>query len=121
VRGLELLIEALLTDVGPSVRRAAAKGLGSLQLTDLETDARAGIEQRCLDALVEAVGDGEWVVRYAVAVGLEGLALGSGWSVEHSNHGSTCAALSLLSDTAVEDASVVRLRAALALQRLQPS
>ena len=121
VRGLDLLVEALLTDVGPSVRRAAAKGLGSLHLTGLETDARAGIEQRCLDALVEAVSDGEWVVRYAVAVGLEGLALGSGWSNAHTSHGCACAALSRLSDTALEEVSVVRLRAALALQRLQPS
>jgi phycocyanobilin lyase beta subunit len=121
VRGLDLLVEALLTDVGPSVRRAAAKGLGSLQLTALGAGARAGVEQRCLEALVEAVSDGEWVVRYAVAVGLEGLALGSGWAVEHTSHGSTCQALSRLCAATVEDATVVRLRAALALQRLQPS
>ena len=121
VRGLELLIEALLTDVGPSVRRAAAKGLGSLQLAALAAGERTALEQRCLDALVEAAGDGEWVVRYAVAVGLEGLALGSGWSVAHTNRGSTCAALNRLSDTALEETPVVRLRAALALQRLPPS
>ena len=121
VRGLELLVEALLTDVGPSVRRAAAKGLGSLQLGALGAGERNAIEQRCLDALVEACSDGEWVVRYAVAVGLEGLALGSGWPREHVSHGSTCEALNRLGDTAVEEAAVVRLRAALALQRLQPS
>ena len=119
VRGLELLVEALLTDVGPSVRRAAAKGLGSLQLGALEAGKRNAIEQRSLDALVEACSDGEWVVRYAVAVGLEGLALGSGWPRQHVSHGCTCEALGRLGDRAVEDATVVRLRAALALRRLQ--
>jgi len=120
VRGLELLIDALLTDVGPSVRRAAAKGLGSLQVAALPADERNSIEQRCLDALVEARSDGEWVVRYAVAVGLEGLALGSGWALGHSRHGSTCTSLRQLSDAALEEATVVRLRAALALNRLTP-
>ncbi len=121
VRGLELLIEALLTDVGPSVRRAAAKGLGSLQLDALAAVERTSIEQRCLQALVEASSDGEWVVRYAVVVGLEGLALGSGWPADHPSCGSTCAALNRLGDTAMEETAVVRLRAALALRRLQPS
>lgn len=121
VRGLDLLIEALLTDVGPSVRRAAAKGLGSLQLAALTVGERAAIAQRCLDALVGAVSDGEWVVRYAVAVGLEGLALGCGWSQDHPGHGHTCTALARLGDPSDEEAAVVRLRAALALRRLQPS
>jgi phycocyanobilin lyase beta subunit len=118
VRGLDLLVEALLTDVGPSVRRAAAKGLGSLQLGSLPAGERSAIEQRCLDALVEACSDGEWVVRYAVAVGLEGLALGSGWPREHSGHSCTCGALGRLENPAQEEATVVRLRAALALNRL---
>ena len=118
VRGLELLIEALLTDVGPSVRRAAAKGLGSLQLQCLEAAERAAVEQRCLEALVEASTDGEWVVRYAVAVGLEGLSKGSGWSALSPAHRRTCDALAVLSDAAREEAIVVRLRAELALQRL---
>jgi phycocyanobilin lyase beta subunit len=121
LRGLDLLIEALLTDVGPSVRRAAAKGLGSLRVDGLTSSERSGIEQRCLDALAQAVSDGEWVVRYAVAVGLEGLARGSGWPHQHANLGCACAALSHLSDAGQEDTPVVRLRAALALQRLQAS
>ncbi|MBU6250314.1 MAG: HEAT repeat domain-containing protein [Cyanobacteria bacterium REEB417] len=121
VRGLDLLIEALLTDVGPSVRRAAAKGLGNLQLAALTVGERATVAQRCLDALIEAVSDGEWVVRYAVAVGLEGLARGCGWSQGHPGHGHICTALAQLGDPSGEEATVVRLRAALALQRLQPS
>jgi phycocyanobilin lyase beta subunit len=43
VRGLDLLIEALLTDVGPSVRRAAAKGLDNLQLAALKVGERAAM------------------------------------------------------------------------------
>lgn len=120
VRGLDLLIEALLTDVGPSVRRAAAKGLGALALDALASGERNTVQQRALTALLEATSDGEWVVRYAVAVGLEGLALGSRWPTGHSSHSSSCTALCRLSDAATEEATVVRLRAALALQRLQP-
>jgi hypothetical protein len=60
-------------------------------------------------------------VRYAVAVGLEGLALGCGWSQDHPGHGHTCTALARLGDPSDEEAAVVRLRAALALRRLQPS
>ncbi|MEB3277039.1 MAG: HEAT repeat domain-containing protein [Cyanobacteriota bacterium] len=118
VRGLDLLIEALLDDVGPSVRRAAARGLGSLQLMALDPLQRSAIEQRCLEALLRGCSDGEWVVRYAVAMGLEGLALSGGWPADHRGHGRTTAALTQLSDAAHEDAPVVRLRAALALQRL---
>jgi phycocyanobilin lyase beta subunit len=120
VRGLDLLIEALLTDVGPSVRRAAAKGLGGLQLAALAATERAALELRCLDALLEASSDGEWVVRYAVAVGLEGLALSSRWTREHPSHGSTCATLGRLRNPGQEEAKVVQLRAALALNRLLP-
>jgi phycocyanobilin lyase beta subunit len=120
VRGLDLLIEALLTDVGPSVRRAAAKGLGALELNALVSSERITVEERALSALLEASSDGEWVVRYAVAVGLEGLVLGCGWPAGHSGHTSSCTALHRMSESSDEDATVVRLRAALALQRLRP-
>ncbi|MFY8148457.1 MAG: HEAT repeat domain-containing protein [Prochlorococcaceae cyanobacterium] len=73
VRGLEVLEEALGQDIGPSVRRAAARGLGQLRLDSLEADAREGVEERCLQALEAGGGDGEWVVRYAVVVGLHSL------------------------------------------------
>jgi phycocyanobilin lyase beta subunit len=118
VRGLDLLEEALGSDIGPSVRRAAARGLGQLRLDALDDSQRQAVQGRCLQALVAGCSDGEWVVRYAVAVGLEGLAKGSAWPIEHSSRGCTCAALGRLSDAAHEDTPVVRLRAALALQRL---
>jgi protein-tyrosine-phosphatase len=76
VRGLEVLIDALSTDIGPSVRRAAARGLGTLRLEDPDVKDRGDALERCLEALQAGCEDGEWIVRYAVAVGMESLGLG---------------------------------------------
>lgn len=116
VRGLELLVDALGTDVAASVRRAAARGLGSLALQRLDAAEREMVQQRCLEALLAATADGEWVVRYAVAVGLEGLALGlapRGAVLEELRRG-----LVALSKAAEDNPPVVRLRAMLALSRV---
>ena len=116
VRGLDLLEEALGSDIGPSVRRAAARGLGQLRLDALEDSQRQAVQGRCLQALVAGCADGEWVVRYAVAVGLEALGLGdptSGRLLPTSRQ-----ALLGLSQAEAEEVPVVRLRAALALRRL---
>jgi len=117
VRGLALLEEALASDVGPSVRRAAACGLGSLRLESLVEGEHAAIRARALEALVAGCRDGEWVVRYAVAVGLEALVRRMRPSVEECR----CAlqALEALADGEREDTPVVRLRASMARQRLQ--
>jgi phycocyanobilin lyase beta subunit len=116
VRGLELLIEALGTDVAASVRRAAARGLGNLALDRLDPAQRKSVQDRCLEALLAATGDGEWVVRYAVAVGLEGLGRGlrpEGRAMEQLRQ-----ALVALSKAAEGSPPVVCLRANLALLRL---
>lgn len=117
VRGLELLEDALGTDVAASVRRAAAKGLGQLQLEALEAEQRLAVQERCLSALLAATGDGEWVVRYAVAMGLEGLAM----QLRHgqpAHHGRARGGLEALAEPTREDVLVVRLRANVALARL---
>ena len=120
VRGLEVLEDALGQDIGPSVRRAAARGLGQLQLDALGLPQRRATAERCLQALVEGCRDGEWVVRYAVVVGLESLApalqpeLAESPEPQQRLH----EALLGLCRNPVEDAPVVQLRAALALQRL---
>jgi phycocyanobilin lyase beta subunit len=117
VRGLDLLEEALASDIGPSVRRAAARGLGQLRLETLEEQHRLAVQRRCLQALVAGCSDGEWVVRYAVAVGLEALGLSdptSGRLLPTSRQ-----ALLGLSQAEAEEVPVVRLRAALALRRLE--
>ena len=116
VRGLELLVEALGTDVAASVRRAAARGLGNLALGRLDPAEQTSVQERCLEALLAATSDGEWVVRYAVAVGLEGLARGlrpQDRAMEQLRHG-----LVALSKAAEGNPPVVCLRANLALRRL---
>ena len=70
---LDLLLEAAVLDFSQSVRRAAAKGLGSILWSKLPAEEIDSAQQRVLDALLLAVKDGEWVVRYAAVVGLEGL------------------------------------------------
>jgi phycocyanobilin lyase beta subunit len=116
VRGLDLLEEALASDVGPSVRRAAACGLGSLQLAPLEPLQRTAVRQRALLALLGGCQDGEWVVRYAVSVGLE--SLGLRLEPQPLEQQQLLAALAALGQPELEDTVVVRLRARLAHQRL---
>jgi phycocyanobilin lyase beta subunit len=117
VRGLDVLEDALGKDIGPSVRRAAARGLGQLRLDALAPDERLAVLNRCLQALSDGCRDGEWVVRYAVAVGLECLAPAiaelPGGAVRLAD------ALRGLARDAAEEAPVVQLRAQLALGRLQ--
>lgn len=116
VRGLELLESALACDIGPSVRRAAARGLGQLRLEALPQGEQASVRQRCLDALLAGGGDGEWVVRYAVAVGLEQLLQAMGEA--EPGHHCGLKALQELAGEPGDDTLVVRLRARLALARL---
>ena len=120
VRGLEVLEDALGNDIGPSVRRAAARGLGQLKLDQLAPSQRRATAERCLQALVEGCRDGEWVVRYSVVVGLESLA-----PALHPDQAEGPAAQQRLHEALIglrrnptEEAPVVQLRAALALQRL---
>jgi phycocyanobilin lyase beta subunit len=116
VRGVEVLERALAADIGPSVRRAAARGLGQLQLESLQASAQATLRLRCLEALLAACEDSEWVVRYAVAFGLEHLLMPLGRADGERQRG--LAGLAGLAAEASEATPVVRLRAALALARL---
>jgi phycocyanobilin lyase beta subunit len=112
VRGLPLLEEALASDVGPSVRRAAACGLGRLRLEALAESERGEVRGRALRGLLAGCADGEWVVRYAVVVGLESLA--GAMDPEPEQRQALLAALAELEDPDREDIPVVRLRARLA-------
>ena len=117
VRGLELLLDALGSDVAASVRRAAAKGLGQLQLDELPPDQQQAVRRQCLGALLAATSDGEWVVRYAVAVGLELLAAGLPPHLPEWQQAR--AGLVTLLAAAADNAPVVQRRAHLALLRLE--
>jgi phycocyanobilin lyase beta subunit len=116
VRGLTLLEQALGDDIGPSVRRAAAIGLGTLRVAHLDPAERNAIQHRALTALERAREDAEWVVRYAVATAMEHLA-GQPPELENGQERAV-ATLLLLSDDSREEVPVVRLRARLALSRL---
>ena len=117
VRGLELLLDALGSDVAASVRRAAAKGLGQMQLAELPPDQQQVVQRQCLGALLAATSDGEWAVRYAVAVGLELLAAGLPPHLPEWQQAR--AGLVTLLAAATDNAPVVQRRAHLALLRLE--
>ena len=117
VRGLDLLEQALGGDIGPSVRRAAARGLGQLRTAGLAEQPRQQVRERALTALEAAAADGEWVVRYAVVVGLESLSLDLDPAGDrHDLRERARCALALLS-APEEDTPVVQLRARQALAR----
>ena len=111
-RGLELLEHALHADIAPSVRRAATRGLAEL---DLNNTKDADAIRRCYLGLLLAGRDDEWVVRYAAAFGLERRLQQSNATGSISDQ--ALALLRKLSSSS-EDVKVVRLRAQLALQRL---
>ena len=74
-RGLDLILETAAEDFSLSVRRAAAKGLGSIQWEKLPTGERQTAQTKVRDVLLKIVNsDPEWVVRYAAVVGLQGTA-----------------------------------------------
>jgi phycocyanobilin lyase beta subunit len=111
-----VLEDALGKDIGPSVRRAAARGLGQIQLEGLPEAERLVVAERCLEALLDGCRDGEWVVRYAVVVGLEALA--PAFTARLESQARLRMALQALGDDPAEEAPVVQLRARLAVQRL---
>jgi phycocyanobilin lyase beta subunit len=123
VRGLELLEQALGGDIGPSVRRAAARGLGQLRCGALPSQERREVRERALTALEAAAGDGEWVVRYAVVVGLESLIHDLKPETDSSERDLRERALQTLTllSHPDQDTSVVPLRANQALGRLGPA
>ncbi|MGF1535924.1 MAG: HEAT repeat domain-containing protein [Elainellaceae cyanobacterium] len=69
--GLGVLLDALQSDFALSVRRAAACGLGKLRWELMPEDQKKAGQQQAMDALVGALGDDEWVVRYAAVAGLQ--------------------------------------------------
>jgi phycocyanobilin lyase subunit beta len=73
-RALDVLITAAATDFAPSVRRAAAKGLGKLNWQKLDSPQRETALQKALDTLLLISQDTEWSIRYAAVVGLQALA-----------------------------------------------
>ena len=116
VRGLDVLEDALSHDIGPSVRRAAARGLGPA-LRRSRPEDRAPVRERCLVALRAAgrMGSGWCATPWPWA--------SRGWPCPcpsgHPHNDRAEASLAQLLDPELEDTLVVRLRADLALERLK--
>ncbi|MBC6432192.1 HEAT repeat domain-containing protein [Nostoc sp. HG1] len=75
VRALDTLLEAAKTDFSLSVRRAAARGLGTLRWHEVPPEKLESIQTQVLEALLLISQDPEWVVRYAAVTSLETLAI----------------------------------------------
>ncbi len=75
-RALPVLLETAKGDFALSVRRAAARGLGTIDWNDLPPEQAKSSQRQELDVLVKATQDPEWVVRYAAVAALEGLSRG---------------------------------------------
>ncbi|MBW4426407.1 MAG: HEAT repeat domain-containing protein [Nostoc desertorum CM1-VF14] len=75
VRALGTLLEAAKSDFSLSVRRAAARGLGTLRWYQVPPEKLESIQTQVLEALLLISQDPEWVVRYAAVTSLETLAM----------------------------------------------
>lgn len=73
-RALDLLSASAATDFAPSVRRAAAKGLGSLHWSHLDGEERSLAQVKATETLLAVAQDSDWSIRYAAVVGLQALA-----------------------------------------------
>jgi len=73
-KALELLMETAKTDHALSVRRAAARGLGTIRWHLVDPAQMTTQQQRVLETLTQVAQDPEWVVRYAAIAGLQALA-----------------------------------------------
>lgn len=76
-RALDVLATAAVTDFAPSVRRAAAKGLGTLHWHQLAQEQVREAQATALQALLQVSQDPDWAIRYAAVVGLQTLASGA--------------------------------------------
>ena len=115
-RALDLLIAAAETDFALSVRRSAAKGIGTLKWDKLGGEELASAQQRAFHTLMLTAADPEWVVRYATVVGLQAFAV----AVADKNPGWVVDILSTLKKIAETDGELsLRARAKLALIKLE--
>ena len=79
-QALDLLLDAAKHDFALSVRRAAARGLGTIHWDELPEAAIDAAQLSVIEALLIISQDPEWVVRYAAITGLQALAIASSTS-----------------------------------------
>ena len=111
-RSLSLLLDTAQNDFALSVRRAAARGLGTIKWAQMNDDDVPAAQAEVLQVLLGICCDPEWVVRYSAIAGVERLL--QGLVVGDVRSG----AIGLLEKLAVEDEDLtVRARAELAASR----
>lgn len=76
-RGFNILLDAAKNDFALSVRRAAARGLGTIHWEQMPPEQVKMNQQQALETLIQVSHDPEWVVRYAAVTGLETLVVSS--------------------------------------------
>lgn len=104
---LEVLATAAATDFAPSVRRAAAKGLGNLRWQNIDTPKRSAAQHQALETLLSVSQDSDWSIRYAAVVGLHGLLPESDLQAKIQSH--------LIQIVEIDTDPAVRARAQLAI------
>jgi len=115
-RGVDTLLDAAKNDFALSVRRAAARGLGTVRWQELTPEAAQTSQQQALEVLMQVCQDSEWVVRYAAVTGLEALAV----AVNSRQTSLIHSVIEQLEQMANMDAEVaIRARAWMALHQLQ--
>ena len=116
-RGLDILLDAAVNDFALSVRRAAARGLGTIcwqQMAPLQVEEA---QFRVVKALLQASQDPEWVVRYAAVGGLQGL-VDAATTIEPHWLSEVRVRLEEMSDR--DETLATRARAMFAQQKLSP-
>ena len=75
-RSLSLLLDTAQNDFALSVRRAAARGLGTIKWEQMDAAEVPTAQAQVLQVLLEICSDPEWVVRYSAITGVERLLQG---------------------------------------------
>lgn len=114
-RGLDILLDAAANDFALSVRRAAARGVGTICWELMPQAQVLDAQTRAAKTLLQASQDPEWVVRYAAVGGLQALVdaaanVGPPWLLEVG------ARLDEMSDR--DETLAIRARAMLAKQKM---
>ena len=120
-RGLITLLGAATADFSMSVRRAAAKGLGTMKWHWFPDDLLEIAQYEALDALLFVIEqDEEWVVRYSAVVGLQSLGITFGQPTSEIKGVWRCQIERQLTQLLSTDLSLtVRARTENALQQLR--
>jgi phycocyanobilin lyase beta subunit len=114
-RALDILLEAAAEDFALSVRRAAARGLGTISWSKIAPEQVLNAQEQVLQTLIKVCADPEWVVRYAAISGLEAL----GIVFQHSQPELESQVVQKLQQIAAEDPEiVVKTRSQYALQQV---